>query len=82
MGRGAQSPAEECCFLLLSDTGAGTDELLLLADVDGTSCLQLLGCDIPVTDCFLLLSDTGALTDELLLLEDVDGTSCLELLSS
>lgn len=75
-GRAQGEAAPGCCLLLLSDTGAETDEFLLLTD-DG--CLELLGCDNPPTDdCMLLLSDTGTLTDELLLLTD-DG--CLELLT-
>jgi hypothetical protein len=80
---GGEPVDEDCCLLLLSDTGAGTDELLLLSDTDETSCLELLGCEppVPLDCCLLLLSDIGFETDGLLLLQDTDGTSCLELLS-
>lgn len=76
LGRSQGEPAEGCCLLLLSDTGAETDELLLLT---GDGCFELLGCDNPPEDdCLLLLSDTGSATDELLLLTDA---GCLELLT-
>lgn len=38
------APVGDCCLILASDPGTNTDEVLLAADTDGTSCVQPASC--------------------------------------